>query len=119
MISPPNAFGQSPTYEDMLLLSSLLGPAKPPVATREDIETAGGLFTVSDSLPADAVGDRHFLGDKQFRKLPEGDRCLVCLSEYEAGEECRSLSQCLHIFHRECIDTVMPPYLPDFVFVLC
>ncbi|KAL7276104.1 hypothetical protein RUND412_000922 [Rhizina undulata] len=84
--------GNSPTYEDMTLLSSLLGPAKPPVATREDVNSAGGIFTVgSENVPANVT-------------FSEGDRCLVCLSDYEAGEECRQLTKCLHVFHRDCID---------------
>lgn len=78
----------------MLLLSSLLGPAKPPVASREDIDSAGGVFTIGRA------------GELKFHYPPEGDRCLVCLSEYETGDECRSLSQCHHVFHKECIDTV-------------
>lgn len=104
ILTTPSLFTDSPTYEDMMLLSSLLGPAKPPVATREDIETAGGLFTVIFGA-SDIEGDRNGTGDRQFRKLIEGDRCLVCLSEYEAGEECRLLAQCQHVFHKECIDT--------------
>ncbi|RPB24616.1 hypothetical protein L211DRAFT_178814 [Terfezia boudieri ATCC MYA-4762] len=105
ILTTPSLFTDSPTYEDMMLLSSLLGPAKPPVATPEDIETAGGLFTVSFGSP-DVEGDRNGTRDRQCRKLSEGDRCLVCLSEYEAGEECRLLAQCRHVFHKECIDTV-------------
>ncbi|KAF8464045.1 hypothetical protein BDZ91DRAFT_660501 [Kalaharituber pfeilii] len=97
ILTTPSLFTDSPTYEDMMLLSSLLGPAKPPVATREEIDSAGGLFTVTDVLPVGA--------GSQYRKLAEGDRCLVCLSEYEPGEECRSLAQCQHVFHKECIDT--------------
>ena len=42
----------------------------------------------------------------------DGDRCLVCLSDYEQGEECRTLSGCGHLFHKECIDQVRPSSLP-------
>ncbi|KAI5783890.1 hypothetical protein DFH27DRAFT_487773 [Peziza echinospora] len=97
ILTTPSLFTDTPTYEDMMLLSSLLGPAKPPVASREDIDSAGGIFIVRDPLSS--------VNDKNSRQLPDGDKCLVCLSEYETGEECRSLTQCNHVFHKECIDT--------------
>ena len=82
----------------MTLLSSLLGPAKPPVANREDVESAGGTFTFS-STSADEYGPGNV------------ERCLVCLGDYEDGETCRQLAQCKHIFHQECIDQVSTPSL--------
>ncbi|XVF75358.1 hypothetical protein PTKIN_Ptkin13bG0182000 [Pterospermum kingtungense] len=30
--------------------------------------------------------------------------CAVCLSEFEEGEEVRTLPECLHTFHAPCID---------------
>lgn len=86
-------FLKEPTYEDMTLLSSLLGPAKPPVANREDVNSAGGTFTFSNTS-AETYG------------IGNLERCLVCLSEYEDGEECRQLTKCKHIFHQQCIDEV-------------
>jgi len=74
----------------MLLLASILGEVKPPVASKEEIEAAGGISKVGE----------------QSNTIVEGDRCLVCLSDYEQGEECRTLSGCGHLFHRECIDQV-------------
>jgi hypothetical protein len=94
---------QNPTYEDMVLLSSLLGPAKPPVATRDDINSAGGLFCLMEyggSLVAEEVEGTRTL------QIREGERCLICLSEYEAAEEIRQLTECEHAYHRECIDQV-------------
>jgi len=76
----------------MLLLASILGEVKPPVASREEIDAAGGISKVGEEV-----------------KILEGDRCLVCLSDYEQGEECRTLSGCGHFFHRECIDQVSFP----------
>jgi len=32
------------------------------------------------------------------------ERCLVCLSDYEAQEEARKLVNCGHLFHKDCID---------------
>ena len=94
---------QNPTYEDMLLLSSLLGPAKPPVASREDVASARGVHRIeaSGGLLVAASLD----GSTEISIAP-GERCLVCLCEYEADEQVRQLVKCTHMFHRECIDEV-------------
>ncbi|MCJ1469949.1 hypothetical protein MMC07_008594 [Pseudocyphellaria aurata] len=97
----PSLFTDNPTYEDMLLLSSLLGPAKPPVASREDVASALGVHRVqrfAGNLVAAALED-----DTRIRIAP-GERCLVCLCEYEPDEQVRQLNKCAHLFHRECID---------------
>ncbi|KAL4807102.1 hypothetical protein BDV18DRAFT_112646 [Aspergillus unguis] len=97
----PSLFTDNPTYEDMVLLSSLLGPVKPPVATQEDLTSAGGLFRVVEyggSLTAEAVDGPDTI------QISEGERCLICLSEYEAAEELRQLTKCQHLYHRDCID---------------
>lgn len=96
---------QNPTYEDMLLLSSLLGPAKPPVASREDIAAAPGVYVIkklAGSLIARA------LEGSESMQISSGERCLVCLCDYEAEEEVRQLARCNHFFHRQCIDEVSP-----------
>ena len=87
----------------MLLLSSLLGPAKPPVASHEDVASAIGVHRVQRegrSLVAVAPDSA-----TRIQIIP-GERCLVCLCEYEPDEEVRQLNKCNHIFHRECIDVV-------------
>lgn len=87
----------------MILLSSLLGPAKPPVATQADVTSAGGLFRLVEyagSLVAEA-----FDGEETIN-LGETERCLICLSDYEAAEELRQLTKCKHLYHKECIDQV-------------
>ncbi|KAL1968591.1 hypothetical protein VTN77DRAFT_1801 [Rasamsonia byssochlamydoides] len=97
----PSLFTDNPTYEDMILLSSLLGPAKPPVASQADVTSAGGLFTLVEyagSLVAEALD-----GDQTI-EIGENERCLICLSDYEAAEEIRQLAKCKHIYHKECID---------------
>ncbi|KAL2815716.1 formyl transferase-domain-containing protein [Aspergillus granulosus] len=99
----PSLFTDNPTYEDMVLLSSLLGPVKPPVATQEDLTSAGGLFRVVEyggSLVAEGMD-----GSGTIR-ISEGERCLICLSDYEAAEELRQLTKCQHLYHRDCIDQV-------------
>ncbi|CAG8042352.1 unnamed protein product [Penicillium olsonii] len=100
-LTTPSLFTDNPTYEDMILLSSLLGPAKPPVASQTDINSAGGLFRLVEyggSLVAEAVEG---LGSLQMQ---DGERCLICLSDYEVAEEVRELNKCKHVFHKECID---------------
>ncbi|KAG4304711.1 hypothetical protein PORY_001764 [Pneumocystis oryctolagi] len=90
ILTTPSLFTDSPTYEDMLLLSSLIGPAKSPVATKDEIESAGGLHILSvNSSAADIYLD---------------ERCVICLNNYQIGEECRELSKCKHFFHKACID---------------
>ncbi|KAI9774640.1 MAG: hypothetical protein M1840_002889 [Geoglossum simile] len=100
ILTTPSLFTDSPTYEDMLLLSSILGPAKPPVATREEVNSAPGVFIINgtrDSLIAEASNGERV-------QIPPGERCLVCLSDYEPKEEVRQLTNCRHLFHRDCID---------------
>ena len=98
-----NSISKNPTYEDMLLLSSLLGPAKPPVATREDVASASGIFRVQvngDTLIAVAIQGVRLI------QIGPNERCLVCLENYQEAEELRQLTYCSHMFHRECIDQV-------------
>ncbi|KAJ5273141.1 hypothetical protein N7478_008266 [Penicillium angulare] len=100
-LTTPSLFTDNPTYEDMILLSSLLGPAKPPVASQADINSAGGLFRLVEyggSLVAESLNDA---GNIQIQ---DGERCLICLSDYEVAEEVRELVQCKHVFHKDCID---------------
>lgn len=87
----------------MLLLSSLLGPAKPPVASRDDVASALGVHRVQRS--AEAFVAMALDGTSQI-PIASGERCLVCLCEYEPDEQLRQLTKCTHLFHRECIDEV-------------
>ncbi|KAL8970866.1 MAG: hypothetical protein Q9183_001323, partial [Haloplaca sp. 2 TL-2023] len=99
-LTTPSLFTDNPTYEDMLLLSSLLGPARPPVASREDVASAGGVYQLrknAGSLIAAALQ-----GNEMISVI--ADRCLVCLCDYELNDEVRQLTKCKHLFHRECID---------------
>ena len=101
----PSLFTDNPSYEDMQMLSTLLGPVKPPVATDEDVSAAGGLFRVvlkDLSLVAESVA-----GDESSTvPLNGGERCLICLCDYEVGEDLRKLTKCQHLYHRECLDEV-------------
>ena len=86
----------------MLLLSSILGPAKPPVASPDDVASAPGLFRVGG-----AAASRIAISSNDEEFVIEADeRCLICLSDYQIEEEVRRLNHCRHLFHRECIDEV-------------
>lgn len=120
ILTTPSLFTDSPTYEDMMLLSALLGPAKAPVATEEDVESAGGIYDVrsversgtqsSSDHAADAAKTAQLVaqavdGDETV-ELEAGQRCLVCLCEFEEKDVSRKLVKCNHLFHKECIDQV-------------
>lgn len=87
----------------MLLLSSLLGPARPPVASREDVASAPGVYQIRKTVGM--VVATAIRGIEQI-SIASGERCLVCLCDYELNEEVRRLNKCKHVFHRECIDQV-------------
>lgn len=86
-----------------MLLSALLGPAKPPVASREDVASAQGIYLVQRSIDMLLAYATQGIGHIQ---IAPGERCLVCLCDYEPDEELRKLAKCSHLFHRECIDEV-------------
>ena len=101
----PSLFTDNPSYEDMQLLSNLLGPVKPPVATQEDVTSAGGIFRIvaqDGSLTAQPPAG----SDLEAVTILDGERCLICLCDYEAANEVRQLNKCRHVYHRECIDEV-------------
>jgi len=93
----------------MILLSTLLGPVKPPVASAEDVANAPGVLRIG------AV-DEYFniiaTDGTKIVTIPAEERCQVCLSEYQIEEEARQLVKCGHVFHRECIDQVCIPNIP-------
>jgi len=111
ILTTPSLFTENPTYEDMMLLSALLGPAKAPVATEEDVESAGGVYTI-ETIPTetDAAKTAELVAvatESADRVEIEADqRCLVCLCDFEVKEVCRKLAKCGHLFHKECIDQV-------------
>ncbi|KAF8935834.1 hypothetical protein BGZ47_009769 [Haplosporangium gracile] len=82
------------TYDDLWMLANLIGPARPITTTQEAIDNAGF-----------AVGrfEQALQGMRNVNMLGDGSKCLVCMSEYEEGEDMRAL-KCNHGFHQECID---------------
>ncbi|WWC63668.1 uncharacterized protein I303_106273 [Kwoniella dejecticola CBS 10117] len=96
ILSIPNLITGGPlTDEDMNLISELMGPAKPSTVDTAEIEKSGLKVVKGDQM-------------EKLRENGElldicGDRCLICLSEYEPEEDCRILN-CKHGYHRECVD---------------
>lgn len=122
ILTTPSLFTENPTYEDMMLLSALLGPAKAPVATEEDVESAGGLFMIepaaleedqAEGAVPDATKTAALVAaaveSEERVELDAGQKCLVCLCEFEVKETTRKLAKCGHLFHKECIDQVCSP----------
>ncbi|KXT15685.1 hypothetical protein AC579_6128 [Pseudocercospora musae] len=109
ILTTPSLFTENPTYEDMMLLSALLGPAKAPVATDEDVQSAGGIYTIeSEDVTPDAAKTATLVavateGEERV-VLDDDQRCLVCLCDFETKEVARKLVKCNHLFHKECID---------------
>ena len=85
------------------MLSSFLGPAKPPIATAEDVAAAGGLFRLIES--EDGLKARCLEGPGTLC-VARSERCLICLEEYCNEEQTRQLAKCSHMFHQTCIDEV-------------
>lgn len=113
ILTTPSLFTENPTYEDMMLLSALLGPAKAPVASEEDVESAGGVYNVEAVHTADSAKMAELVAvateGSDRVEIDSDQRCLVCLCEFEAKEVCRKLVKCSHLFHKECIDQVCHP----------
>ena len=84
----------NPGYEDLIRLAELFGgPHVKPTATSEDIEKSALRIVDAAELPE--------LEAKGEVMSNTTERCLICLSEYEAGEDVRLMS-CRHAFH-QCV----------------
>ncbi|KAI0689248.1 hypothetical protein BC835DRAFT_1549299 [Cytidiella melzeri] len=86
---------QLDSYDALWELAELLGQAKPPTATEEEIEKSG-----LEVIKASQLG-RYEADGKISSNCT--DRCLVCLDDYEPEDEVRLLS-CRHGFHKDCVD---------------
>lgn len=84
ILNAASLFTDEPTMEDLSLLERHLSPMKNHLATQEDVEQAGGLSTVKEFI--------------------EGEKCPICMTDYEKGDVCRQLNKCHHEFHKDCVD---------------
>ncbi|ORY92218.1 hypothetical protein BCR43DRAFT_497977 [Syncephalastrum racemosum] len=79
----------NPTYEDLLWLSNLIGPARPVTTTQAAIDAALPVIPWSD--------------DTKHTIRGTDSRCLVCLDDFVPKQSVRVL-KCCHVFHKECVD---------------
>ncbi|KAI8371296.1 hypothetical protein EDC96DRAFT_502103 [Choanephora cucurbitarum] len=75
------------SYEDLLWLSSIIGPARPLTTTQAAVDEAIPVTDWSEDTKA-SVKD---------------DQCPVCLDAFVIKQPVRIL-KCCHVFHRECVD---------------
>ncbi|RUS17068.1 hypothetical protein BC938DRAFT_476362, partial [Jimgerdemannia flammicorona] len=85
----PGLFSDNPSYEELLMLQMILGPARPVTTTQGEIDAVIPTQPFSDEVKLQMMGD--------------SERCQVCLADYCDGEQVRVL-KCHHGFHTECID---------------
>ncbi|KAI8384905.1 uncharacterized protein BYT42DRAFT_564011 [Radiomyces spectabilis] len=83
---PPWPLHDNPTYEELLWLSNVLGPARPPTTTQAAIDATLPVILWSDD---------------SSQKYNE--QCLVCLDQFAPKQAVRVL-KCRHVFHMECVD---------------
>ncbi|KAF1797185.1 hypothetical protein V8B55DRAFT_1058589 [Mucor lusitanicus] len=79
----------NPTYEDLIQLADLLGPARLPTVTQEAIDSHIPIVKYTQQVKQSMVGNT------------EG--CQVCLDSYQSEDYVRVL-ECHHGFHKDCID---------------
>lgn len=82
--SSSSMLDENPTYEDLLWLSSMMGPVRPCTTTQAAVDAAIPVLDYSE----------------QFKKE---ELCLVCLDEFQLKQPIRVL-KCHHVFHRDCVD---------------
>ena len=58
---------------------------------------------IVESLPVRTITEEQIIANAADGTDEAMTKCMVCLIEYEANEELRTMP-CLHFFHRECID---------------
>jgi hypothetical protein len=76
-----NLFGQNNTNPNA---GGELMPPVPIVPTPDQIDASTRVVIVSD--------------------ITVNNNCAICVEPIEAGNECRRINHCHHLFHKECID---------------
>lgn len=79
----------NPTYEELLDLASIIGPARRPTVSQEAIDNHVPIVKYTQQVKQSIIGN--------------AEGCQVCLNSYQSEEDVRILA-CHHGFHKECID---------------
>lgn len=79
----------SPSYEELLDLASLIGPARLPTVSQEAIDHHVPIVKYTQQVKQTIIGN--------------SEGCQVCLNSYQSQDDVRVLA-CHHGFHQECID---------------
>ncbi|KAI9362597.1 hypothetical protein BD770DRAFT_226126 [Pilaira anomala] len=79
----------SPSYEELLDLASLIGPARLPTVSQEAIDNHVPIVKYTQQVKQTIIGN--------------SEGCQVCLNSYQSQDDVRVLA-CHHGFHQECID---------------
>ncbi|KAG1447427.1 hypothetical protein G6F56_009265 [Rhizopus delemar] len=79
----------NPTYEELLDLASIVGPARRMTVSQEAIDSHVPIVKYTQQVKQSIIGN--------------SEGCQVCLNTYQFEEDIRILV-CHHGFHKECID---------------
>ncbi|KAI8989478.1 hypothetical protein BDB01DRAFT_782027 [Pilobolus umbonatus] len=80
---------ENPSYEELLALATLIGPARRSTVSQEAIDSHVPIMKYTQQVKQMILGN--------------SEGCQVCLSNYQSEDDLRILS-CHHGFHKECID---------------
>ncbi|CEP09252.1 hypothetical protein [Parasitella parasitica] len=87
--SVENIMNDSPSYEELLDLAALIGPARRPTVSQEAIDNYVPIVKYTQQVKQTIVGN--------------SEGCQVCLNSYQSEDDVRVLA-CHHGFHKDCID---------------
>ncbi|KAI8647303.1 hypothetical protein BD408DRAFT_408960 [Parasitella parasitica] len=84
-----NVMNDSPSYEELLDLAALIGPARRPTVSQEAIDNYVPIVKYTQQVKQTILGN--------------SEGCQVCLNNYQSEDDVRVLA-CHHGFHKDCID---------------
>lgn len=87
--SVENIMNDNPSYEELLDLAALIGPARLPTVSQEAIDNNVPIVKYTQQVKQTILGN--------------SEGCQVCLNSYQSEDDVRVLA-CHHGFHKDCID---------------